>query len=136
MTPDARSLRVAVLDDDEDVVASIAAVLRSQGLHVEEFSSTKAFLAAKDRESYDAYVVDWLLGDVTALGVVASLRSHEASRAVPIILLSGNIALAGVPTDPVLAATIEQYRLLYRAKPYSTLQLARDICSACEGDPP
>lgn len=126
-------IRVAVLDDDADVVAAIATVLRMQGLLAQEFTSVVEFEVAKRETSFDAYVLDWLLGDLTALEIVRSLRADPVNENVPIFLLSGNLALGGVPTDPELASAIAQHRLFYRAKPYSTRQLARDIHTACKG---
>lgn len=135
MNPSAPStpIRVAVLDDDEDVVAAIATVLRMQGLQAQEFTSVVEFEVARRGRSFDAYVLDWLLGDVTALEIVRSLRADPVSENVPIFLLSGNLAVGGVPTDPELAAAIVRHRLFYRAKPYSARQLARDVQTACEG---
>jgi len=126
-------LRVAVLDDDADVVAAIGEVLRLQGLAVEEFTDPAELSLAISESGFDAYVLDWLLGDVTALDIVVQLRAGPASASIPIFLLSGNLALGGVPTDPVLAEAIAEHRLFYRAKPFSTRQLARDICTAHEG---
>ena len=123
-------IQVAVLDDDEDVVAAIATVLRMQGLEVREFNAHDELEAAIAAERFDAYVLDWLLGDITALNIVTHLRAEPLNANVPIFLLSGNLALGGVPTDPVLASAIKEHRLFYRAKPYSTRQLARDIQTA------
>ena len=135
MNPAAPStpIQVAVLDDDEDVVAAIATVLRMQGVQVQEFTGVVEFEGATRGTRFDAYVLDWLLGDVTALEIVRSLRADPVNENVPIFLLSGNLALGGVPTDPELAAAIARHRLFYRAKPYSARQLARDIHTACEG---
>ncbi|WP_169748271.1 response regulator [Xenophilus azovorans] len=130
------ALRVAILDDDADVVAAIGEVLRRQGLAVQEFTDPAELSLAIRERVFDAYVLDWLLGDVTALDIVVQLRADAANEAVPIFLLSGNLALGGVPTDPVLAAAIAEHRLFYRAKPFSTRQLARDICMAYEGGSP
>lgn len=128
--------RVAVLDDDEDVVASIAVVLRRQGISVEEFTSAAELGdAARDR-GFDAYVLDWLLGDATALDLIAILRADQLARAAPIFLLSGNLAVGGVPSDAALACAIERHGLFYRAKPYSTLKLASDLHVALDGGSP
>lgn len=129
-------LYVAVLDDDADVVDAISTALRLRGLEVRGFIDPVELAAAARDTRFDAYVLDWLLGDVTALDIVIELRRDAAHQHTPIFLLSGNLALGGVPTDPVLAQAITAHRLFYRAKPYSTRQLARDIQIAHEGGMP
>jgi DNA-binding response OmpR family regulator len=136
MVAHSSGFRVAVLDDDQDVVVSIAAVLRRQGIRAEEFTSAAELgVAVRDR-GFDAYVLDWLLGDATALDLIAILRASKIARDAPIILLSGNLAVGGVPSDEALASAIDRYGLFYRAKPYSALKLARDLHVALDGGSP
>lgn len=115
---------------------AIATVLRMRGLEVQGFIGQAELAAAARETRFDAYVLDWLLGDVTAQDIVIQLRGDPASHRTPIFLLSGNLALSGVPTDPVLAQTITTHQLFYRAKPYSMRLLARDIQIAHEGGAP
>lgn len=122
--------KVAVLDDDPDAVASITAILNQRGLLAASFTGAEELARAFERERFSAYVLDWLLGDSTAESLIATLRSSSAAGEVPIFLLSGNLAVGGVPSDPELAAAIRQYRLEYRAKPYSMMKLAQDLLSA------
>lgn len=126
--------RIAVLDDDNDVVTSIAVVLRKQGFVAEEFTTTAELETAVRDQGFDAYVLDWLLSDRTALELIATLRA--AAPAAPVFLLSGNLAVAGIPSDPTLACAIKRYGLSYRAKPYSTLKLAKDLHAALNGSSP
>lgn len=122
--------KVAVLDDDPDAVASIAAILNQRGLLAVSFTSAEEVARCAPNEGFSAYVLDWLLGDSTAASLIATLRSNPESAQAPIFLLSGNLAVGGVPSDPDLAAAIRQYRLEYRAKPYSMMKLAQDLLSA------
>ena len=133
MTARESRIRVAVLDDDQDVVASIGAVLERRGLSVEAFTSPHELAAAAQSMAFDAYVLDWLLGDETALDLIGILRASSFGRSAPIFLLSGNLAVGGIPSDPELARAIDRYGLSYRAKPFSTLKLASDIHVALNG---
>ena len=125
--------RVAVLDDDHEVAAAVAIVLCRTGMAAQEFTDADVLLAAACAYRFDAYVLDWLLGDITALDLIAQLRNLDSSCPAPIFLLSGNLAFDGVPTDTELAAAIRRYSLNYRAKPYSTLKLAQDLQVAMNG---
>ncbi|MDM0116780.1 hypothetical protein QTI66_32100 [Variovorax sp. J22R133] len=118
------------------MVDAIATVLGMRGLEVQGFIGQGELAEAVSKTRFDAYVLDWLLGDATALDVVIQLRGDPANHNTPIFLLSGNLALSGVPIDPVLAQTITAHRLFYRAKPYSMRLLARDILIAHEGGTP
>lgn len=128
--------KVAVLDDDQDAAASIAAILTQQGLDAAPFTTSESLEAATRHEQFAAFVLDWLLGDTTAATLIVKLRADPALAKAPIFLLSGNLALGGVPSDPDLAAAIRQYQLAYRPKPYSSIRLARDIVQALEQPDP
>ena len=52
----------------------------------------------------------------------------------PIFLLSGNLAVGGVPSDVALSQAIERHQLFYRAKPYSMVKLAKDLHHCLTGD--
>jgi FixJ family two-component response regulator len=122
--------KVAVLDDDEDAASSIADILSQQGFDALAFSTAESLEAAAALDQFAAFVLDWLLGDTTAATLIVKLRAVPSLANAPIFLLSGNLAVGGVPSDPDLAAAILQYRLEYRSKPYSSVRLARDLTKA------
>lgn len=119
-----------MLDDDPDAAASIAAILSQRGLSAVSFTHADDVARAAQQECFCAYVLDWLLGDSTADSLIATLRSDPRSSKAPIFLLSGNLAVSGVPSDQDLVTAIRQYDLVYRAKPYSMIKLAQDLLSA------
>lgn len=125
--------KVAVLDDDEDVVASIVAVLKQKGVEAAPFTSAESLEAATCQQTFSAFVLDWLLDDTTAGSLISKLRANPDMSAAPIFVLSGNLAVGGVPSDVELATAIRVYRLEYRAKPYSTVRLAKDLIAALGG---
>lgn len=122
--------RVAILDDDIDTAASIAAVLGRSGLQAAAFSTAASLLQACDEHAFDAFVLDWLLEQGTTLGVIRTLRAQGASARAPIFLLSGSLAQGDHPSDVALAQAIDSHDLRYRVKPYAPRRLAQEICAA------
>ena len=118
---------VAVLDDEIDAARPITAILNQQGLRAFFFTSQTALTASFVSQTYKAFVLDWYLGNGTAGPLIGSLRSNPIYRHVPIFILSGNLAVGGVPTDKAIARLIEHLGVQYRAKPYSGLKLAADL---------
>jgi DNA-binding response OmpR family regulator len=119
--------RVAALDDDPAAVASVAAILNQSGFEVFAFTDALQLETASGAAPFAAYVLDWYLGNTTAAALIEGLRQRPSSAHVPIFLLSGNLAIGGVPTDQALAQAIERHRVEFRAKPYSGVKLAADL---------
>lgn len=119
--------RIAALDDDPAAVASMTAILSQSGFDVVPYTDAVELEMAARATPFSAYVLDWYLGDTTAAPLIEALRRHPLSAGVPIFLLSGNLAVAGVPTDDALARIIGRYHVQYRAKPYSGVKLASDL---------
>jgi len=119
--------RVAALDDDPAAVASIMAILNQSGFEVYAFTDPGQLEDASGAAPFAAFVLDWYLGNTTAAALIAGLRERPVSAHVPIFVLSGNLAIGGVPTDETLARTIVRHRVHYRAKPYSGVKLAADL---------
>ena len=119
--------RVAALDDDLAAVASVTAILNQNGFDVVPFTDPQHLELASRAAPFAAYVLDWYLGNTTAAALIEGLRRDPRSARAPIFLLSGNLAVGGVPTDDALARTIDRHRVQYRAKPYSGVKLAADM---------
>lgn len=121
--------RVAVLDDDPRVATTVTAMLVRHGFSAYSFAASADVLTATLERPFAAYVLDWFLGEETAQPLIAQLRA-EVGKRTPIILLSGNLSIAGVPTDPILASMLNLYGAIYRSKPYSGAKLANDLKEA------
>lgn len=119
--------RIAALDDDSAAVASVTAILTQSGFDVVPYTDATQLERASRAAPFAAFVLDWYLGSTTAAGLVEALRRSPASAGSPIFLLSGNLAVGGVPTDEALARIIHRHRVQYRAKPYSGVKLAADL---------
>ena len=127
--------RVAVLDDEVDVAASICQCLRLQGLDAVAFSDPDALRLAVQGGRFHAFVLDWTLAHGTSEALVRSLRDHPGVRSAPIFVLTATAPLGGAPTDGRLARAVEQHGLHYRAKPFSCAVLGRQLQQALTAYP-
>jgi FixJ family two-component response regulator len=85
-------LRIAVIDDEADVLMSMQRLLRSQGFAVATYSSGEAFFAALDAEPADCLLLDLHMPGMTGFEVQARLA--EARSPVPIVILTGHDSAA------------------------------------------
>ncbi|WP_434634414.1 helix-turn-helix domain-containing protein [Chromobacterium sp. CV08] len=81
-----KRLLVAVLDDkDSDL---LSAILVQQGLFALPYSHPQTLLQALPHEDFDAFVLDWVLGEPTScMDVIETIRRQSAT--VPIVVLTG-----------------------------------------------
>ena len=54
-----QGMRIALVDDDPDEIADIAATLRASGTDCSLYSSGEELLAALRRETFDLLLLDW-----------------------------------------------------------------------------
>ena len=121
-----RPRRFAVLDDDIDVARGLAAGLIELGFEATAFATEAQLETALQSDSFDGYVIDWVLATGTAEALLARLRSHSAT--CPIALLTGKAGTKEVD-EKALVAAIEQHGLLFLQKPV-TASLAASQFSA------
>ncbi|MCK1359277.1 response regulator [Bradyrhizobium sp. 199] len=96
--------RVLIIDDQKDVRAMIAIVLRVNHYEVAEADSGTAGLKTFAESAFDAAIVDIFLGDISGVEVIASLR--ERAPGLPVIAVSGMTALDFMEQSPHLANVI------------------------------
>ena len=70
-------MRVALLEDDVDQAALLHHWLTDAGHHLEHFSDSEPFLRAVRRDSFDLYIMDWLLPTGSGIGVLGQLRARD-----------------------------------------------------------
>ena len=109
-----RPRRFAILDDDLDIARGLAAGLIELGFEATAFASEAQLEAALQFDSFDGYVIDWVLANGTAEALVAKLRSQSAT--CPIALLTGKAGSKEFD-EKALVAAIEQHGLLFLQKP-------------------
>lgn len=64
-------MRIAVADDDQEVLSQVTSCLESSGHSFETFRNGKDLLVALRRETYDVVLVDWNMPGATGPEVVA-----------------------------------------------------------------
>jgi DNA-binding response OmpR family regulator len=118
-------IRVAIVDDDSDLAASIAGVMRAMGLLADPFEDAESLLGVHGPYSYDAYVVDWNLKQGTAEELLRRLHAHPCSQGALRLLLSGSLC------ERMRAAAAE-FGFVYRRKPISIRSLAGEVVAHVE----
>lgn len=96
--------RVLVVDDQTDVRAMIAMVLRINRFEVVEAASAAAGLKAFEDTAIDLAIVDIFLLGGNGFDVIASMR--ERAPGLPIVAISGMTALDFVADTPGLSNVV------------------------------
>ncbi|MBB2488009.1 ATP-binding cassette domain-containing protein [Mitsuaria sp. WAJ17] len=127
--PGLRGMRLMCIDDDEDALASLAALLEGEGAQVEAVGSGPEALQrlnARDSAHWpDALICDIVLGQEDGHAVARSIRSLEAQRDTPLARRLPAVALTGMaqPEDRLRALAAGFQRHL--AKPVMPQELLR-----------
>lgn len=96
--------RVLVVDDQKEVRAMVAIVLRVNRFDVVEAESGAAGLKAFGEGAFDAAIVDIFLADTSGVDVMAAIR--ERIPGFPIVAVSGMTALDFMGEAPGLADVV------------------------------
>jgi DNA-binding response OmpR family regulator len=79
-------MRIAVVDDDDDVIEFVRGALARAGHGCADFGSCAAALAALRRETFDLMLLDWNLPDGAGIDLLQSIRA--VSSAMPVIMIT------------------------------------------------
>ncbi|TCW83025.1 two-component system response regulator [Burkholderia sp. SRS-46] len=111
----AYAARIAVVDDSPDVAETVCEYFIEKGVNAIPYFDGESFRKALAVEDFDGYILDWMLGDQTAAGLVRSIRSSENGGA-PIFLLTGKIS-TGEASEDEIARVMSQYNARCEEKP-------------------
>jgi len=111
----AQQLSIAVLDDNEVSADNLCDFLIETGFHGEVFYDLETLTQEIAEKSFDAYVIDWLIGQTTAESLIQLIRSKEG-RPAPIFLLTGEID-TGRAHESDVARVIVEYDVSLHEKP-------------------
>lgn len=106
--------RIAVLDDQPSITDSLCVFLTQAGFKADAYHAIPALVDALATHSYDAYVLDWVVGDETVGNLVETLRSTDSH--CPIAILTGRANDSGnAVTD--IAELVAKHDVRYFSKP-------------------
>lgn len=108
---------VAVLDDDQDLTNSICAHFEASGYDARPFFTIAELLSGLDARRFDAYVLDWIIGETSALKLIAAIRAKVAS--CPIVVLTAQV-MTGVVDEADIADAVQRFDLVFHEKPVRT----------------
>ena len=120
--------RVLIIDDQKDVRAMVAIVLRVNRYEVVEADSGAAGVKAFTEVGFDAAIVDIFLGDTSGVEVIATLR--ELAPTLQVVAVSGMTALDFMEQSPHLANVV---CLQKPFRPNDLLQALRKAQVAADG---
>ena len=122
--------RVLIIDDQKDVRAMVAIVLRVNHFEVVEAGSGAAGLKMFAETPVDTVIVDIFLGNESGVDIIASLR--ERAPALPIVAMSGMTALDFMQQAPPHLANVVCLQKPFR--PNDLLQAIRNAQAAAGGE--
>ena len=121
-----QSATVFVIDDDADVRASIAGLLKSAGLRAETFESAEEFLSGVRSDGPRCLVLDFTLSSTNGFEVERELS--DAGVQIPIILLSAHTDL------PTRARAMKSGVVAFLTKPFGDQDLLDAVQQALNRD--
>jgi len=80
--------KVAVIDDEEDIVKIVSFYLEREGFAVRGFSNGELFLRAINNETFDCIVLDLMLPGISGEDLLKILRRDEKTASIPVIVLT------------------------------------------------
>ena len=126
-------MQVALLEDDARAAAALVDSFRPLGLVATPYADAASLLAALARRRFDAFVLDWLLGDGTAGPVVEAIRQHRPH--VPVVVVTGALAVDS-EMERTLLDLSAQWNFSTLDKPVRPMNLAnalKQLVSAARG---
>ena len=125
-----QGFRILVAEDEPDLLLLIAATLLAAGFEVIETDDGFAALEAARASLPDLLLLDVMLPGITGPEIARLLRAGEATRALPIVMLSARGQDEDIQRG--LAAGANHYIV----KPFIPSDLLRDVRAILFGETP
>lgn len=109
-------VRIAVLEDDEQLGQLMQLWMEAAGHQAHLFTNGQDFMAALKRDSYDLYMLDWMLPDTSGDKVLEWIREHIGWH-VPVIFVTQKDS----PED--IVAALEKGADDYMIKPVQPMEM-------------
>ena len=126
-------LQVALLEDDTRAADALVEAFRPLGIVATPFADSDSLRDAIAHRRFDAYVLDWLLAEGTAAGIVEEIRGLRAH--VPILVVTGAL-MADSEMEKSLLELSAQWNFSTLDKPVRPMNLAnalKQMVSAARG---
>ena len=117
-------LQVALLEDDTRAAEALVEAFRPLGIVATPFVDSTSLRAAIAHRRFDAYVLDWLLGEGTAAPIVEEIRQHRPR--IPIVVVTGAL-MADSEVEQSLLALSAQWNFSTLDKPVRPMNLANAL---------
>ena len=88
------SYRILLVEDDSLLRHAFRLLLEDAGYHIREAGTAREAIAKAQVEAPDLILLDLGLPDAPGLDVARELRRQDATRATPIIALTGRVGAA------------------------------------------
>jgi DNA-binding response OmpR family regulator len=115
--------RVLIVDDDPDIQRLVSYNLSQAGFQVTTASSGRTALESVQKQAPDLIILDVMMPDIDGMEVCRTLRQHESSRRIPIIMLTAR----GEEVDRVVGFELGADD--YVMKPFSPRELVLRVRS-------
>ena len=97
--------RILCVDDEPHVVTLKCAILEAAGHIVTSSTSARDAIEKLNKNTYDAVVTDWRLGDASGRAIVQAAKSHSR---MPVVVVSGYVAEAFQAAEPLADLYLEK----------------------------
>lgn len=104
--------RILIVDDDEGVTHTFARMLRLEGYEVRTAMNGESGLREAEQSRPDAIILDLRMPLSDGLDFLRRLRAHEAQRATPVAIVTGDYLL-----DDAISAELRELGAELKFKP-------------------
>ncbi len=114
-------MRIAMLEDDVDVGSALKQWLEVGGHIVHHFTAGKAIIREANRESFDLYLLDWHVPDLSGPEVLQWLREKQ-KIVTPVLFITSRdaeadiVAALNAGADDYMVKPIRRFELLARVE--------------------
>lgn len=115
------AMHIAVLEDEQNIAAHTEGFLKADGHTVVVFNSGKALLKSLAQETFDMFILDWNVADLSGIKVLHELR-QQARLTTPVIFLTSRqfeqdiVEALESGADDYCAKPVREKELLARIK--------------------